>query len=215
MFYEVIPEGKTEELTYSCDSSLLPGQIVMVPVGRRTVPGVVVKKVAQPDFKTKAILKVLYSKPLPPHLLAAVRFVHEYYLAPSGTALSLVLPRGVQKQRRKRKTEQMFGEFRRSECSSRDTLKAGRPSLWSREKHSRTPILLNTAQKNALQGLQQAAGATKLLFGVTGSGKTNVYLEMAARAQLAQKSTILLVPEIALTGQLVQVFQEVFRIEWW
>ena len=49
MFYEVIPEGKVEGLTYASDDSFLMGQIVMVPVGRRLVPGVVVKKVAQPN----------------------------------------------------------------------------------------------------------------------------------------------------------------------
>ena len=59
MFYEVVPVGKVEVLTYDFDEVLVPGQIVLVPLGRRTVPGVVVKKVAQPDFKTKAILKVL------------------------------------------------------------------------------------------------------------------------------------------------------------
>ena len=83
-----------EELTYSFDDSLLPGQIVLVPIGRRVVPGVVVKKVAQPDFKTKSILKVLYSKPLPKHLLKTVKFVHDYYMVPSGQAVSLILPRG-------------------------------------------------------------------------------------------------------------------------
>lgn len=118
MFYEVIPEGRLEALTYDftlpesddnfSSNSLLPGQIVMVPVGRRTVPGVVVKKVVQPNFKTKSILKVLYSKPLPAHLLAAVKFIHDYYLVPSGQAVSLMLPRGVQKKRRK--TEHLFGD---------------------------------------------------------------------------------------------------------
>ena len=95
MFYEVIPEGKVEALTYDFDELLAPGQIVTVPVGRRVVPGVVVKKVAQPDFKTRKILKVLYSKPLPKHLVGVVRFMHEYYLASSGQAVSLILPRGV------------------------------------------------------------------------------------------------------------------------
>ena len=71
-------------------------------------------------------------------------------------------------------------------------------------------IPLNPAQKKALQALQKAPGATKLLFGVTGSGKTNIYLKMAASALSEQKSVILLVPEIALTGQLVQVFKEYF-----
>ena len=74
MFYEVVPVGKVEALTYDFDDLLVPGQIVLVPLGRRTVPGVVIKKVAQPDFKTRAILKVLYTEPLPRHLLSVVKF---------------------------------------------------------------------------------------------------------------------------------------------
>lgn len=199
MFYEVIPEGKTEELTYhyrgsngdeACNS-LSVGQIVLVPIGKREVPGVVVKKVAQPNFKTRAILKVLYTKPIPTHLLDTIRFIHEYYMAPSGQALSLMLPRGVQKKRRK--TEQMFGSADKTEHSS-----------------VLPKIQLNMAQKKALEGLQMAPEATKLLFGVTGSGKTNIYLKMAENALKRHFSTILLVPEIALTGQLVRVFHEVF-----
>ena len=100
MFYEVIPEGKVEALTYDFGDSLLPGQIVLVPVGKRAVPGIVIKKVAQPDFKTKTILKILYSKPLPKHLVDVVGFIHDYYLAPSGQAVSLILPTGVEKKRR-------------------------------------------------------------------------------------------------------------------
>ncbi|MBO7132174.1 primosomal protein N' [Candidatus Saccharibacteria bacterium] len=188
MYYEIVPEGKVEGLTYDYSDSLLIGQIVLVPVGRRTVPGVVVKKVAQPNFKTKSILKVLYSKPLPKHLLETVRFIHEYYLAPSGQAVSLILPRGVEKKRRK--TEQMFG----------NTSIASAPSV----------IPLNPAQKVALEGLQKGVGGAKLLYGVTGSGKTNIYLKMALNAFKRHLSSIILVPEIALTSQFVQVFREVF-----
>ena len=201
-----------EELTYSFDDSLLPGQIVLVPIGRRVVPGVVVKKVAQPDFKTKSILKVLYSKPLPKHLLKTVKFVHDYYMVPSGQAVSLMLPRGVEKQRRKSKTEQMFGITKDGFYPNpfpEDTLKGARPSLRSSGKGFRAPvhdIPMNVAQKNALEGLLKAPGATKLLYGVTGSGKTNIYLKMASRALLEQKAVMLLVPEIALTGQLVKAF---------
>ena len=181
-----------EVLTYDYDGdSLVPGVVVMVPVGRRVVPGVVVKKVAQPEFKTRSILKVLYTKPLPRHLLDTVKFVHEYYLVPSGSAVSLILPRGVEKKRRK--TEQMFGK---------NSITEQRADL--------SQIRLNSAQKKALEGLQKALCATKLLFGVTGSGKTNIYLKMAENALKRHLSTILLVPEIALTGQLVRVFSEVF-----
>jgi len=210
-------------LTYYFNNSLLPGSIVLVPLGRRTVPGVVVKKVVQPDFKTRAILKVLYTQPLPRHLLDVIRFMSEYYLVAEGEALSVILPRGVQKQRRKAKTEQMFGNddeavaahtaypsgsssqaaLAKSSCPLGHTACAATASPYS-------IIRLNPHQKKALEGLYSAPGATKLLFGVTGSGKTNIYLEMAAKALKRQKSTILLVPEIALTGQLVQVFAEVF-----
>lgn len=227
MYYEVIPEGRTEALTYAEPKAvdrgevgggvvlgktaslaaevgmsapwttiLAPGTVVLVPVGRKVVPGVVVKKVAQPDFKTKPIVKILYSQPLPKQLLVAVKFIHEYYCVPSGAAVGLVLPRGVEKQRRGAKTEHLFGN------SAERVLP--QTSLVHDE------ILLNTAQKNALEGLQQARSATKLLFGVTGSGKTNIYLKLALDAFKRQKSTVVLVPEIALTGQLVQVFRQVF-----
>ncbi len=183
--------GKGEVLTYAADNSLLPGQIVEVPLGRGRAVGAIDKKVAQPDFATKKILKVLYSMPLPTHLLATVRFVAEYYRVPLASTLGLILPKGVEKKRRK--TEQMFGSSEKTEHSIN------------------TPqIPLNQAQKKALEALQQAPGPTKLLHGVTGSGKTNIYLKMAKNALLRQKSTILLVPEIALTGQLVRVFEEYF-----
>ena len=71
-------------------------------------------------------------------------------------------------------------------------------------------IPLNPAQKMALEGLQKGVGGAKLLYGVTGSGKTNIYLKMALNAFKRHLSSIILVPEIALTSQFVQVFREVF-----
>lgn len=188
MFYEVIPEGVTEGLTYQSADSLARGAIVLVPLGRRVVPGVVIKKVAQPEFKTREIKQILYTKPLPAHLVKVIKFIHDYYLEPVGAGVSLVLPRGVQKKRRERQEMQKKSE---------------RPA-------KNPEIRLNTAQKKALSSLQEARTATRMLFGVTGSGKTNIYLKMALTALEQQKSVIVLVPEIALTGQLVRVFQEVF-----
>ncbi len=189
MFYEVIP-GKLFSknagfLTYSFDTELLPGQIVSIPLGKTATYGIIYKKVAQPDFPTKKILQILYSKPLPSHVVKTIVWLNQYYLIPLPQALNLFLPIGITKNRRKtiEKTEQT-------------------PKL---------PLIeLNTAQKNALLGLQKAPGHTKLLHGVTGSGKTNIYLELARNAFKRKKSTILLVPEIALTSQLVRVFEEAF-----
>ena len=226
MFYEVIPKGKVETLTYHLDDSLpkdqnlAPGQIVMVPIGRRIVPGIISKKVTQPEFKTKPISKVLYKTPVPKQLMAAIHFMHDYYMAPSGEAVAMILPKGVEKKRRK--TEQMFGNTVNSGeslvagCSTghKDLARAARsvPEGHAVAKlSSPSHIPLNPAQKKALQALQKAPGATKLLFGITGSGKTNIYLKMASTALQEQRSVILLVPEIALTGQLVQIFEHHFK----
>ena len=195
MFYEVIPSGAVGRLTYNFDGDLEVGQIVIVPLGKKNVAGVVVKKVTQPDFKTKPILKILYSTPLPQHLVRTMDFIGNYYLTASGNAVSMILPNGVEKKRRK--------------ANSNEVLKGDLGEKTEQTDYN-AKIRLNEAQKNAIKGLLEARSATKLLYGVTGSGKTNIYLKMALNALKTQKSTILLVPEIALTGQLVRVFREVF-----
>ena len=241
MFYEVIPGrevGRIEgALTYFYGGALLPGTMVEIMVGRKKASGVVVKKVAQPEFKCKPIGRILYSKPLPMHLIKTAKWISEYYLAPVSACMGMMLPVGVLKQRRGRKTEQMFGKN-----NVTGPVASSSPKIFAKQEilgvplrthhpspvHDRLdsaplrthqllpvhdefmPIPLNPHQKNALKGLQEAVGATKLLHGVTGSGKTNIYLTMAVNALKRQKSVVLLVPEIALTGQLVRVFQEVF-----
>ena len=212
MFYEVIPGrgvGRLETaLTYSFDSSLSPGTIVEVPIGRIKAPGIVVKKVAQPSFQTRPISRILYTKPLPSHLIKTAEWLAKYYQAPLSVTMGMMMPIGVLKKRRKTgvmaaKTEQQGAKTEQTEHNKALSGKT--------EQLAKLPFIeLNHAQKMALEALKKAPEATKLLFGVTGSGKTNIYLEMALNALKRQKSVVLLVPEIALTGQLVRIFQEVF-----
>ena len=76
---------------------------------------------------------------------------------------------------------------------------------------------LNAGQQAAFQGLEdlRASGKARaaLLFGVTGSGKTTVYIRLIDRVLREGKSAILLVPEIALTPQMLQTFSSFFGDE--
>ncbi len=73
---------------------------------------------------------------------------------------------------------------------------------------------LNEAQERVFHGLMRLAEGGKssaaLLFGVTGSGKTSVYIHLIQKTLEKGKSAILLVPEIALTPQMLQTFSSFF-----
>nr|WP_232217887.1 primosomal protein N' [Brochothrix campestris] len=73
------------------------------------------------------------------------------------------------------------------------------------------PLLLTAQQQQVYERIYavQQAGVTKtfLLHGVTGSGKTEIYLQTIAQALAAGKQAIMLVPEIALTPQMVNRFK--------
>ena len=72
------------------------------------------------------------------------------------------------------------------------------------------PAVLSTAQQQVYDGLSalldENAARAALLFGVTGSGKTQIYLELIDRALQQGKGAILLVPEIGLTPQMLRQF---------
>lgn len=86
-------------------------------------------------------------------------------------------------------------------------------------KHAeRVPLpVLNEAQMHAYEGLSSLAGSGKasaaLLFGVTGSGKTSVYIRLIDDVLKSGKAAILLVPEIALTPQMLATFSAHFGEE--
>ena len=76
------------------------------------------------------------------------------------------------------------------------------------------PPILNEEQQRAFEGLNQLAASGKaaaaLLYGVTGSGKTQVYIRLIRETLERGKTALVLVPEIVLTPQLLRIFASHF-----
>src|SRR5690606_24535102 len=78
-------------------------------------------------------------------------------------------------------------------------------------KRKRTNFVLNPDQRSAIAKITAKPTGTSLLHGITGSGKTAVYIEVVRQTLAAGRSAIVLVPEIALTSQLVAEFSNHFN----
>jgi primosomal protein N' (replication factor Y) len=190
-YYEVSPVGIVGKdfgvLTYSHSDRLLVGTIVEIPVGSRKFVGVVVKKVTKPDFDVKEISRILYDKPLPSALLKLHTWLSDFYATHPGTVWQTTLPSGLNKNRRK--------------------LVVKNTTLSNNSSTDRTNFVFNNDQLAAIDRLAQTPSGTAILHGVTGSGKTEVYKALAMKARGEGKSSIILVPEISLTTQLVNEFR--------
>jgi len=189
-YYEVAPtkivRANASTFTYASDTPVAIGAFVMIPVGKQTLLGVVVKEVTRPDYATKEISELLNIPNLPLQLVQTAEWMSSYYHSHLATVFQTILPRGLTKSRRYKQRSNLVHE------------------------RDRTHFLLNEQQQEALDTLGKTDSGTVLLHGVTGSGKTTVYIEYAKQMLAQNKSVIVLVPEIALTSQLVAEFQQHF-----
>jgi primosomal protein N' (replication factor Y) (superfamily II helicase) len=174
-----------EALTYASSSRLGRGRIVRVELQKEVVLGVIAGPAGKPRFQTKAITEVLELPPLPAHLLRLAAWLPTYYPAPLGIIAQQLLPASF----------------------SAKLLVGPAPKGFPEPDLSSLPPL-TSEQKAALNSM--AERNTYLLHGITGSGKTRLYIEMATRAVAAGSSAIILTPEISLTTQLAGSFRQVF-----
>ncbi len=175
------------------------GSMLVVPFGRREVLGVVVGLAESSEIAEERLLAPLRALELgvPVDLVALAEWVAAEYCSTIARALTLVLPPGAARRLsgRKRRTP------KRSDHLPVGALASG-------------PLELTIEQQAVLEDLLAAlrvpAPAQRLLHGVTGSGKTEIYLRATAAALEQGRGAIVMVPEIALTPQIVGRFIERF-----
>jgi len=175
------------------------GSMLVVPFGRRQVLGVVVGLAERSEVATEKLLAPLRALELgvPMEMVALAEWVAAEYCSTLARALGLVLPPGASRR--------LSGRKRRRVTPRRHL------SVGSRSPH---PPALTADQQTVLEAitdeLRRRRAGRRLLHGVTGSGKTEVYLRAAALALEQGRGVIVLVPEIALTPQIVGRFIERF-----
>ena len=199
-FHYLIPEA--------LDARLEPGMRVAAPFGPRERIGFVLRRVAKsPIRELKSIRRVLDPMPvIAEERWALASWLAEYYYCSLGEALAAMVPGDL---RLARAWAMTAGPLDRNASSGMDE---GGAMLTLSPSQQRA-FLTIVAALDARPG----AARTILLHGVTGSGKTELYLQAIDRTVQQGRSAICLVPEIALTPQTIDRFRARFgeRVAVW
>ena len=199
-------------LTYLSEQALQAGTLVRVPFGKRETLGVVWDVVSSASGteiegdKLRFVAGVLDGiAPLSPHWLQLVTFAAQYYQRAAGEVALAALP----PQLREISSLQLARKLKRGAKTGAGA--AAGAAVVPDDPDATTSIALTAQQTEAIAQFHQNPGPF-LLFGATGSGKTEVYLqcvqELLARDPQAQ--AMLMVPEINLTPQLETRVRERF-----
>jgi primosomal protein N' (replication factor Y) len=206
-------------LSYSATTDLPAGTLVRVPLGKREVLGVVWSSDALAEGEEEALKPVGAAldalAPLDAAWRDLVAFAARYYQRSLGEIALAALPpqlrdlSGVQLARRLKRREAATGGGSKKPAASTPA-SADAPSTASPV--DAPAVAATPEQAEALRRIDAESGPF-LLFGSTGSGKTEVYLravgDLLARDATAQ--ALVMVPEINLTPQLEARFRERFE----
>ncbi len=203
MIVEVIPEKRTgpDKDTFSylvpekLQSQIKVGSIVDISFGKKSIRGIISRihikdEEMKLDYKLKEIGSVNSDILITEKYLEIAKWISNYYLCSLGEAVSLFLPPIISRPRKQ------VSNIKYQVSSSLDKIK------------------LTTEQEEIFQKLVHKLSTPhpkpSLIFGVTGSGKTEIYLKLAAETLKQNKQVVILVPEIMLTPQTVEKFEQIF-----
>ena len=182
---------------------LKPGTRVLVPLRKKKAVGIIWRKITASNLepkRLKSILTVPYEPPLfTPRLLELLDWLSDYYLAPLGEVVKLALPKWLRMP---------------TEKGNLALLKKLQEGLITPLATFSKTLSLNSEQQLAVDTILQNLDHFRpfLLAGITGSGKTEIYLQVIAKILDEGKQALVLLPEINLTPQTVKRFAERFPV---
>lgn len=188
-----------QALTYQWKFSTAPtrGLSVRVPLGRRETTGVILSPPTvgdseASDYKLKAVNSLFEDERpiLPGPFLDWLEWLADYYVHPIGHVTALAFPP------LKKAKKLLSGEKRKSK----------RAPVIAEMAATAAPKLMPEQTKVCADIKTEGGFAVHLIHGVTGSGKTEIYMHLLEKVITKNKTGLMLVPEIALTPQLVNRF---------
>ena len=173
-YYDIAVINTPNIFTYQSKQNLNTGDVVEIEIKNRIALGYVIKEVKKPDFKCKDIISKISSFSSKKQKI--IDFISKYYFSPIGEAAGLfyIMENG------KWKMENADG--------------------LAENKKRQIEINLTNKQQEALEFLQKED--VGILFGDTGSGKTEIYIKLIEDTIKKGKQVLFLLPEIAITTQM-------------
>lgn len=172
------------------------GQLVLVPFGKRKVMGMIMailEKSDVPDDKLKEVIAIQEAVlPVSQEWIDLCLFAADYYQRPVGEVALPCLPKNLRIEKTVALNRALKAIEKKTERKKTDEDSKEQPEL-------------NADQQDAVSSILSAQGFSPLLLhGITGSGKTEVYLHAfdAILAREPDATVMILVPEINLTPQL-------------
>jgi primosomal protein N' (replication factor Y) (superfamily II helicase) len=193
-----LPVPLMQTFTYAVPSSLAqqaqPGTRALVPFRHRERIGLIMEQTETPPNITgrvKTLSELCDKSPLCDDImLELLQWISRYYMAPIGEVCRAALPSAF---------------FRRAALARKSRI--GLAHMTDVETLDSVPIVFTAAQQQAIDHSQRLLGEclfhTTLLHGVTGSGKTEVYLATMEAAIKQGRQALFMLPEIGLTPQLL------------
>ena len=185
--------------TYKSITSIKKGTRVVVPFGKRTIVGVVLRKIAKPNSfnKSGAIKEIISTNEefvcFDKSIFNTILWASDYYHHPIGEVIFSFIPTVLRNP------------------GNKIIAPTNEISTYKLNEDDKSFNLTKEPQIN-LTKLKKIKGfKPSLIYGVTGSGKTEIYLRLAEEIVKENKAILILVPEINLTPQLVSRFQNRFN----